>query len=379
MNPHTRLFHALSCQTVDRIPFMPKIWVDWSASFLGISYIDMLSDPFTALKCLPEAASTLELDGSRMFHFPKRTIRMEGDYVYELDSQNRILGTIDMQGGFTTILEDTFTLSLDDPYISAHEHMWKTSSPKVSSMTDVSKIAVPTKRDLSEMGWEKGEQKVIEEFGNKTALVGDCHTATMSYLVSLRGVEQAIFDLFDNPSLVHAVMDKGESISIEKGKFHCDQGLDILRLNDSTGNMSMLSPDLWRSFIFPHMKTVCEELHRYKPGVKIYCHICGNVEPILEDLVDTGLDCIGPLDPLGGMDVRRARERVGSDIALMGGINTLSFINSSQEEILKEAQQCIAGGGETGYILGSGCALPRESKTELITALRDFVKTYQFR
>ncbi len=82
--------------------------------------------------------------------------------------------------------------------------------------------------------------------------------------------------------------------------------------------MSVISPKMWRDFIFPHMKTVCTELHRYNPDVRVYCHICGNVLPIMEDLVETGLDCIGPLDPLGGFSCAAARAAVGDGIALDG-------------------------------------------------------------
>ena len=107
---------------------------------------------------------------------------------------------------------------------------------------------------------------------------------------------------------------KGVAIAIEKGKFNIDLGLRMLRLNDSVGNMSVISPNHWRTFVFPHMKDVCTELHRYRPNVKIYSHICGNILPIVEDLVEVGLDCIGPLDPLGGFTPGEIRQRVGTPL-----------------------------------------------------------------
>lgn len=75
--------------------------------------------------------------------------------------------------------------------------------------------------------------------------------------------------------------------------------------NDSAGNMSLLSPAMWRKFIAPNLTYFCKEVHSYCPEAKIYCHICGNILPILEDLIETGLDCIAPLDPLGGFFGRR--------------------------------------------------------------------------
>jgi uroporphyrinogen-III decarboxylase len=160
----------------------------------------------------------------------------------------------------------------------------------------------------------------------------------------------------------------------------------MLRLNDSIANMSVISPQHFREFIFPHMKVVCDELHSYEPNVRIYCHICGNVMPIMEDLIATGLDCIGPLDPLGKFTCADAREAVGDRIALMGGVNTLSFINSTPEELIEEARVCIEGAAKRGgYVLGSGCVVPRSAPRENLLALhtaserfgtRDYIKRH---
>jgi uroporphyrinogen-III decarboxylase len=188
--------------------------------------------------------------------------------------------------------------------------------------------------------------------------------------VLLRRIDNALLDLIERPELTHAIMAKGTAHAVEKGKFSIDTGLRMLRLNDSVANMSVISPQHWRQFIFPHMKTVCDELHSYCPDVRIYCHICGNVMPIMEDLIATGLDFIGPLDPLGNFTCAQAREAVGDRIALMGGVNTLSFINSSSEELIEEARICIEGAGQHGgYILGSGCVVPRSATRENLLAL----------
>ena len=141
--------------------------------------------------------------------------------------------------------------------------------------------------------------------------------------------------------------------------------------------MSVISPKHWREFIFPHIKDVCDELHHYDPEVKIYCHICGNIIPIVKDLVKTGLDCIGPLDPLGGFTPGQAREIVGDRVSLMGGVNTLSFINNTSKQIIEEAKMCILEAGKRGgYILSSGCMIPRGSSKENLRALRIATEKY---
>jgi uroporphyrinogen-III decarboxylase len=195
-----------------------------------------------------------------------------------------------------------------------------------------------------------------------------------------RMMERAMFDLLEQPGLVHGAMEKGIAIALEKAKFHADLGIRFLRLNDSVANMSVISPDLWREFIFPHMRDFCTEIHRYSPGIKVYCHICGNVLPIMEDLKKTGLECIAPLDPLGGPGPAEYRAAAGEGFPLMGGVNTLSFIQKDSAEVRREAIDCIdAAGAQGAFVLGSGCALPKNTRKENLWALRDASEEYRLK
>jgi len=61
----------------------------------------------------------------------------------------------------------------------------------------------------------------------------------------------------------------------------------------------------------------------------------------------------------------------------MGGVNTLSFINNSPEQIIEEAKKCMfEAGRKGGYILGSGCVIPRRASKENLEALRDAAEKY---
>jgi uroporphyrinogen-III decarboxylase len=61
----------------------------------------------------------------------------------------------------------------------------------------------------------------------------------------------------------------------------------------------------------------------------------------------------------------------------MGGVDTLSFINSAPEEIMEEAKKCIVQAGRKGgYILGSGCVVPRSARKRNVEALRTASEQY---
>lgn len=369
MNAPQRVYQALSGGVPDRVPFIPKIWVDLASRLTGTSLIEVIQSPQKALDVLLDAALAAGADGVRQFHFPARRTTEEDGTVYEVDEKGSRLGRIDMQGGLGTQLFSHAAYKLEDPYTMAHCHYWKSPEPAVRNLADARRICVPDKGFYTELGWADRQRRVMERAGDTIAIIGDCSSATLAFHETLRGMDQAMFDLVDEPALVHAVMDKGLAIAIGKGKFNIDLGLRILRLNDSIANMSVISPTHWRQFIKPRITEFCTELHRYEPAVRIYCHICGNVLPVLADLVETGLDCIAPLDPLGGFTCRQAREASGQSVALMGGINTMSFLDKSPEEIAQEARECMYGAGmHGGFILGSGCVVPRSASIDTILA-----------
>lgn len=376
-SPYYRRLHAaISGDRPDRVPVVPKIWVDLAANLIGTKLVDVISDPASALDVIADAAVRCKCDAARQFHFPERTIEVDGRMVYELGPDGRI-GEVDIQGGLATKLYDPAAFELEDPWCIAYHHYWTADQPFVRSKSDAGRITVPDKTFLKDLGWEERQRSVIDRYHDRLALIGDCDSATMAFYVCMRGMNAAMIDLIDNKDLVHAVMEKGEAIAIERGKLNIDMGLKILRLNDSVGNMTVISPAHWREFVFPHMKNVCEELHSYDSDARIYCHICGNILPILEDLVETGLDCIGPLDPLGGMAPGEVRRRVGDSVSLMGGVDTLSFLEKSPEAIIAEAGTCIAEAGKNGgYVLGSGCVIPRGAPLENVAALRTAAELY---
>ena len=377
MTAKERFYTAVSGGRPDRVPTLPKIWVDLGAALTETDLREVIENPSTAMRVVVEGALAVKADGARLFHLPGRRTKIEDGTLVEVDKTGHRIGQIDIQGGLATRVSDASLIHLEEPYYAALVQFWKTDEPLVSNLDDVKRIAVPDKSFYEQSGYGKRQREMLELAGDRIALLGDCGSATLAFHVLLRGMTPALLDLVETPELAHAIMEKGVAHAIEKGKFNIDCGLKMLRLNDSVANMSVISPEHWLEFIFPRMKTVCDELHRYSSDVRIYCHICGNVIPIMEELIATGLDCIGPLDPLGGFSCAEARQAVGDRVALMGGVNTLSFIDDTPEELMEEARICIQGAGRNGgYILGSGCVVPRDAKRQNLLALHRAAELY---
>lgn len=378
MSGFERIYSALSGKKTDYVPYMPKIWVKLACEITGTSLTDVLSDSFTAMEVILNAGKLCNLDGVRIFRFPERNIEKDsnGDLL-DIGPKGPI-GKIDVKGGLSTYLFEDNSINIEDEYTIAFLQFWKQKSPLALNINDAKRIAIPDKTFYKELGFDNHIARILN-LSDDMAIVGNSASPTLSFYSYFRGGSTSLMDFYDEPEMVHAIMDKGVAIAIEKGKFCIDNGLKILRLNDSTANMSVISPDIFRNFIKPRFKEVCDELHNYDPNVRVYCHNCGNILPIMTDLVETGLDCIAPLDPLGGFSCADARYAVPDTYPLMGGIDTLSFINSTMEAISTEALVCINGAGENGsFILGSGCVLPPGSLTENIKTAGAVAKAYTY-
>ncbi|OHB58732.1 MAG: hypothetical protein A2Y12_20255 [Planctomycetes bacterium GWF2_42_9] len=374
---NSRFIAALKGEKTDRIPVVPKIWVDFSAEVTNTDLKDVIRDPSIALKIIALAGKKLELDAVRQFHFPAKKIVEEKGEIFEINKSGKKIGKIDMAGGLSTYLFDSNDYNIADPYTMAYAHSWTAPEPIINSVKDAELIAVPDSAVFDQLGWGEKQKAVIDEFGKDLDFIGNCDSATIAFYIAFRGINNAMMDLIMQPDLVHAVLEKGTLIAINKGKYWLDMGINVLRLNDSAGNMSLISPQHWKEFVFPYIKTICSELHNYNKNATIYCHICGNVLPIIDLLVDAGLDCIAPLDPLGGFTVKQAREKVGINVSLMGGVNTLTLFNGSPLDVMDESFECISGASpDGGFVLGSGCVVPRNTPQENILALVNASKHY---
>ena len=58
-------------------------------------------------------------------------------------------------------------------------------------------------------------------------------------------------------------------------------------------------------------------------------------------MADTGVDCIEPLDPLGGVEVWDAKARVGGRVALMGGVHTVKLAIGTLDEVASDCRRCL--------------------------------------
>ena len=113
-------------------------------------------------------------------------------------------------------------------------------------------------------------------------------------------------------------------------------------------------------------------------GFMVIKHTDGNLWSIIDLLVDSGIDCLDPIDPVAGMDLAEVKQKYGHRIALKGNVDcaqTLTF--KGVEENIAETKHCLrvaAPGG--GYILSSSNSIHSAVKPENYVAMRETLERY---
>jgi uroporphyrinogen decarboxylase len=200
----------------------------------------------------------------------------------------------------------------------------------------------------------------------------------------LRGLDNLMVDLLMEPEMAHFIMDKftdfylgyfDRMLSAAKGR------IDILRQADDLGTQRSLffSAELFRTFIKPRIARLVDLAHSHK--VKFMYHSCGAIVPLIDDLIEIGVDILDPLQALAdGMDPQALKANFGKRICLHGGIDTQYLLpRGTPEEVRTEVRtrlEILGKGG--GFILAPCHVLQLDVPTENILAMGETGLAYTY-
>jgi uroporphyrinogen decarboxylase len=195
----------------------------------------------------------------------------------------------------------------------------------------------------------------------------------------LLGMEGLLISLIDQPDLVHALVDLSVDLNLQSAKEVAARGVKIVYSGDDYAYTRgpLMSPKHFREFFYPGLK-------RLVRGVKeldmIYIkHTDGDLWPILDMLVDTGIDCLDPIDPMAGMELAAVKAKYGHRIAVKGNVDcaqTLTF--GTVEDVVTETKEALRQGMPGGgFILSSSNSIVSATKPENYVALLETWRKYR--
>jgi uroporphyrinogen decarboxylase len=220
-------------------------------------------------------------------------------------------------------------------------------------------------------------EKAVKEHSGKKALV--LHLNDVFSIPSrMMPFETFLIKVFEEPEIVRALVKMSVDVNLIMAKEAVKRGIKIVYTGDDYAYNSgpIMSPKLFKDIFYPELKRV---VTGYKElGLLVIKHTDGDIMPIIEMIVDSGFDCLDPIDPIAGMDLKQIKSDYGSRICLKGNVDcskTLTF--KSKEETIEETKRCLdiamPGGG---YILSSSNSIHSAVKPANYLAMLDTLKKY---
>ncbi len=195
----------------------------------------------------------------------------------------------------------------------------------------------------------------------------------------VRGEAEFLQDIAADPELAQALADKvGEHITAV--------GVEALRRWDlrDTGvwiyddmaynDAPMFSPAAFERVFLPAYRRM---IAAYKAAGARYVllHSDGHILPILDMLIDAGIDGLNPMERRAGMDPVQLRETYPRLILTGGMCNSDTLINGPAERVRAQARELIDLGRDGGVVIGTHSISP-EVPIDLFAAYDETCRTY---
>lgn len=190
--------------------------------------------------------------------------------------------------------------------------------------------------------------EVVARYKGKRAILFHARAAFM-WSAYLMGIDNLLASLLAEPELATLVMDKVLEANIGVVRRAIRAGAEVIVLGDDYAHnlAPLMSPKLFREFILPRLARMVAVVK--EEGAFCVKHSDGNIYPILDMIVSTGIDGLNPIEPVAGMDLATVKRLVGDKVCLLGNIDCGHLLSHGTPEQVEQAViQAIHDAGEGG-------------------------------
>lgn len=329
MTPKERLFARLAGKPVDQIPNL-NIVMMFAANYAGHLYGEFCKDYETLVDGQLKTAEAFGIDILSTMSDPYRE-------TWDFGAK------VSYQEDYLPKLEEVFLKETED--FKEKLHLWDpmTSQRMLDRIRAIERFKQLRADTYAILGWVEGP---------------------WAEFTDLADISEAMMMLIDEPEAVCEALDLLTQQAIRCALAQLKAGADIIGMGDAAA--SLISRDMYRIYILPREKQIIEAVHRAGGLVKL--HICGDVNHIIGDMVDSGADIVD-IDYM--VDWDRAIALSEGKCSICGNINpTAVILQGTPEENRKWVRYC-AEHGNSRSIISSGCEIPRMTPPENLYAIAD--------
>jgi hypothetical protein len=173
-------------------------------------------------------------------------------------------------------------------------------------------------------------------------LLGNGTAGLYSQLRSWVGTENISYLFFDDPALVHEMVEFNVDFILRvTERARTELSFDYFNFfEDFAGKGGpLVSPQLFREFLLPGYRRIIGEFR--KSGIRhFWLDSDGDPRPLIPLMIEAGISCLWPLEVASDMDALALRKQYGTSLVLAGGIDKRE-LTRTRKEIDRELERRI--------------------------------------
>lgn len=220
---------------------------------------------------------------------------------------------------------------------------------------------------------EENYEKWVQEGSFLTGEFWFGFDVTHSWMV---GTETLLIAMLENPEWVKDMIGTylDSCIALFDRIWDAGYTFDEIFWPDDMGykGTAFFSAETYREIVKPFHQKACQWAHN--KGIYAHLHSCGDINALVPDILDAGVDALNPLEVKAGMDPLELKEKYGDRVVLHGGINAVLW--PEREQILEEIKRTVPVlKRDGGYIFSSDHSIPNnvslENFREIVAAVKE--------
>jgi uroporphyrinogen decarboxylase len=196
----------------------------------------------------------------------------------------------------------------------------------------------------------------------------------LDHLYTMGGWEIFTEMFFDKQEILVAYMEALTKLHVERAHAIADVSLSpcvLIACDIAHKEGPLVSPKFLNEHYFLRVKQIVDAYHEY--DMKVFYHSEGNLWPILDDLVATGIDGLNPCEPHSHMDVKDVRAKYPK-LVLWGGVdNSFMLIYDLPETVRERVEELKDFGREGEMLIGSTGQIHPACKLENLISMIETV------
>jgi len=327
-----RMMRLVRDEPIDRLPATP-IFMTWISRHIGHPYRDYVTD----FRVLVEAQC-----------------RLVGDFG--IDS--------------VSVISDAWREAAD---CGAEVVLWEDAPPacKTHLLAERAGLAALARPDPLGGGRMTDRVRAVsalsERFRGQVPVMGWVE-GPMAEACCLRGINDMMLDLVDDPSFAADLLDFATRMAIDFALAQVEAGADIIGLGDAAA--SLCGPRFYEGLVLPREQQIVRAVH--DTGALVRLHICGDTNGILGLMAQTGAEIID-LDYPVRLD--RVRPEMGDRPLIAGNFDPVGvLLNGTPEDVLNACRRCHEAFGPR-HIICAGCEVPRNASEPNVRAMFEYART----